>query len=81
MEEGGERREEGARRHTWSLEGGRRHTWRADGGGRRGPGGIPGAWRAADGVWRLAAPGATLRLGAMAAGARKGICRLLGAVD
>jgi hypothetical protein len=56
MEEGGEKREEGARRHTWSLEGGRRHTWRADGGGRReegggrrGPGGIPGAWRAAVG--------------------------------
>jgi hypothetical protein len=44
--EGGWRREEGAQRHTWSLEGGRRHTWRADGGGRRGPAAYlePGGW-------------------------------------
>jgi hypothetical protein len=50
--------------HSLDLEGGlaadgRQHTWVLDGGGSTeegggGPagGGIPGAWRAADGVWR-----------------------------
>jgi hypothetical protein len=46
-----------------------------EGGGRRGPGGIPRAWRAVDGVWRLAA-GARYA----SASGRDGWSALLGAV-
>jgi hypothetical protein len=53
MKEGGERREEWGRRHTWSLEGGRR-CLAAGGSCRNSASGRDGDWRAQG---RLAAPG------------------------